>query len=650
MATITGSGTLGNWSAVGSWVGGVPPTAADDVLLTAASVGTLVIDGTSGAPNLCRSLDCTGFVGTITQASLAQLNIGDGTTGAFKLVAGMTYAPNAGGILKFVSTSGGICDITTAAKRICALTFDGVGGSWRFLDAVDPVASAAPGITLTNGALNTNGQTVGNSSGVIFSSNNSNTRSMTMGATNWKTGITGSLPIGWDIGTTTGITLSAASSTITIPETTTTTMIFNGGGLTYGTVTATALTTGTVTMKGSNTYATLTLSMGATAKVIASGYAMEAGKTSTVTGTFTAAGNTALLRNFIYSATMGTTHTISASTVTVTNADLRDITGTGAGSWNFSGLTANANGNAGGNTGITFTAPKSCFMKTAVSVSWSANNWYTTTGGAVHIVPALPLVHDNVFFDANSVTAGSVTITVDECRLPSLDWSNVANTPVFAHAAIIVEYYGNIILVSGMTHTGTGVCQLVGRGSFSFDSGTLSWPASSNMTVNCINGTYTLARNLTSLATLTCTTGTFSTGTFTITFTTLTMSGGTLTLGGNATMAGAFTGTSGTINLSTFNIASNTTMVFQGLTITGTGTISGTTITFSGAAVTMNGPGCTISGSTITVNGSGSTYNVGKVTGTGALTATTGTVNMYGNMTVSTSVILSPKNGGAFNF
>lgn len=582
MGTIVGGATLGNWSAGGSWVGGVAPTAADDVTLTAASIGTLVIDGTSGAPNLCRSLDCTGFVGTITHATTKQLNVGDGTTGKFLLVAGMTYAPSSTSLIKFVSTSGGVCQITTAAKRMGPCTFDGVGGSWQFQDAFNPVSGATQ--TLTNGTLDTNSQTVGSSSGTNFSSNNSNTRALTLGSTNWKFGNTGSI---LDIGTATGMTLSAGTSTFDASLLTTSAATFTGGGLTYNILTSVNISTGTgLTITGANTFATLTLSSSSGTKAT-TGYSLSANQT--VTGTFLFNGNSATSRNFISSNTMGTPRTITAATVSAssTQTDFRDITGAGAGSWNLASITGGS-GDCGGNSGITFNTQKNCYMNTAVSVNWSGSNWFTTSGGSTPISPAMPLPQDTAYFDVNSVTAGSKTITnSDQPRLPAMDWSNVANTPAFASGSNAWELYGSMKLVSGMTHTGTGPMTYVARTSSTLNSGTLTWPTSSTIISNSVSGTLTLAANLTSNAAVTTTTGTIALGGFNISMTNLNSNGGTLsgtgiitttvswntqggtvTLGGSPVLTGASVSiSSGTLNLVTYNFTGASSYTFTGGTV-----------------------------------------------------------------------------------
>lgn len=583
----TEASQTGNWGTAGTWsnCGGVAPTSADSCALS--GTGTITIEAT-GATDVCGTVDFTGFTGTVTQASGKQLNI----AGALTLVSGMTYAPNAAAILNFIATSGSN-NITTAAKRVPNMTFNGVGGTWVFQDAVDPVASTTVGVTLTNGSLDTNGKAVGATSGVPFISNNSNTRSLTLGATTWTLpGLSGTL---WDITTATGMTLSAASSTIT-DTAAGGTPGFSGGGLTYGAVTFTGQT-GTWTISGANTYANLTLSNGASAAG-----AFQLAANQHVTGTFTSNGNSAVNRSFITSDTKGTARTITVdTTVTVTALDLQDITGAGAASWNIAAVTSGA-GNCGGNSGIVFTAPINAYMKTAVSANWTANNWYTASGGSTHIDATIPRCQDFAIFDANSVTAGSKTITIDASalRLPAMNWTGVLNTPALAFSTA-VSAFGSITLISGMTVSGTAILTLEGRGSQTVNSGTLTWTAP--ITVNAPGGTWTQAANFSSSAAASTafvdTAGTWSTGGFTFTLTgasaKLNVAGGTFTATGTTSLTGA---TAANITVS------SGTLDATGQTISETGTSS--TMTLSGGTMnvgvlTRTGFACTLAGTTLTI-------------------------------------------------
>ena len=72
MATITASATGGNWSSTAAWVGGVVPGTGDAVLLTVTS-GNITLD--VSATNICNTLVCTGYTGTLTLASAQTFTI-----------------------------------------------------------------------------------------------------------------------------------------------------------------------------------------------------------------------------------------------------------------------------------------------------------------------------------------------------------------------------------------------------------------------------------------------------------------------------------------------------------------------------------------------------------------------------------------------
>ncbi len=591
MTTILINASGGNWSAGGTWVGGVAPTAADDVVYDALT-GTLTIDGTSGSPNLCRSFTATVCTGTLTHGSAKQLNIGDGTTGHFKIVSGLTYAPSAGSLIKFISTSGGVCQITTNAKRVGPFTFDGVGGSWQFQDAVNPVAAST--ITLTNGALDTNGQAVGATSGVIFSSTNSNTRSLTMGATTWT--MPNSTATTWNISTSTGMTLSAASSTIN-SLITSGTQTFAGGGLTYGTLTITSLTTGIFYITGSNTLGTLTLSCGGSGMVSSTGFMF--GGNQTVTGTLTGNGTTIIRRNFFYSDTMGTPRTITAATVSFTNADFRDIVGAGAANWNLSGITGGS-GDCGGNSGITFNTPKNCYLKTNTFVNFSDSTvWFTASGGSTQIVPSLPMVQDSCFIDGNSTLAAPHTYKSNLCRSPGLDFTGVPLISGFVAVAgvgVDIEYYGGITVVANcgsITGGNSGAITFCGRSNYTLASAGFTWPGVFNaITINAPGGSITQLDDFATINSgqLFVTSGTWDDGGFTTTITggATTINGGTLTITNTFNLVNLIF-SSGVINLGAQMNGSSTIILSGGTTndTSLTGEYKGTTFSCTGGTHTI---------------------------------------------------------------
>jgi hypothetical protein len=125
----------------------------------------------SGAIRL-STLTFTGFSGTWAAAST--VNIGN----SLVLSSDMTVDSIAGSIT-FSSTATGNT-ITTNGKTIDqAITFNGVGGSWQLQDNL--TVGSTRTVTLTNGTLDLNNKTL---SCGLFSSNNSNTRSIAFGTGN----------------------------------------------------------------------------------------------------------------------------------------------------------------------------------------------------------------------------------------------------------------------------------------------------------------------------------------------------------------------------------------------------------------------------------------------------------------------------------
>jgi hypothetical protein len=161
-----GSGTCfvvvagGNSSATTTWSassGGITctcvPAATDAVILdnlagqltisAALSVASIDASGTGGSGS--------PYTGTLTHNAFV-LTIGGNL---FKLVAGMTYAPNSARQITFTSTSGTTL-ITSAGKTLPQVSFNGVGGTFQLQDNL----SANNSQTLTSGTLDLNGKTI----------------------------------------------------------------------------------------------------------------------------------------------------------------------------------------------------------------------------------------------------------------------------------------------------------------------------------------------------------------------------------------------------------------------------------------------------------------------------------------------------------
>lgn len=504
-------GTAGTkWALTSGGAGGqAVPTSADDVFFDAAS-GAVTI--TIAATSNCLSLNCTGFTGTMAGAS--QLNV----YGNLTLVAGMTRSYT--GLLNFASTSTGRT-ITLGGKTLGGnVTFNGVGGGWTMNDAFNMGTST---LTLTNGSLNTNGQTV--TAGVV-SSNNSNTRTLTLGASAINlSGVANS----WVFTTTTGLTFSANTSTITITAAAFS-PVFEGGGLTYNNVTFVNSTSSSVTINGSNTFANLTDTGG--------NYAigtLTISANQVITGTFTVNPFSITQRILVSGSPSGTPITLTAATVSIANCDFRDVTGAGTGSWSGSSI-----GNALGNSGITFTTPVTRYW-VGNAGSWNDTaHWSASSGGAGGA--SVPLCHDTVNINASSITVGGQTITINIPRLGAdISFAGVANSPTWATGSN-PKIFGSLTLGTMTISNSTGFT-FEGRGTHTLNPAGTSF-GSNSVVIAGYGGTYTLANNLTtSTAGLSVTAGTFDASTYAISvafFTANTGSPATLNLGSNTwTITGA---------------------------------------------------------------------------------------------------------------
>lgn len=623
MATITAAAGGGAWQTNGTWVGGVKPTAADDVLLTVTS-GAITID--SGA--VCRSLDCTGYVSTLTHNSAVTLTIGDATAGtgnnALKFVSGMTYTlgNNATSAISFVSTSATQQTVTFGTQAPGNLTFNGAGGSWIFNDGFTNTVCQ---LILVQGTLNTNGQTL--SVDRVSDFGHVGSRSLTLGASSITGNGTGGNP--WSLAAS-GLTFNAGTSTITLAGGS---EGFVGAGQTYNNVVISGA--GGSTISDANTFANLTRT-GTTTKTCA----LSISANQTITGTLTINGNSATNRVLIQSSTVGTSHTLTAATVVVTNADFMDITGAGAGSWNLAAITGNS-GDCGGNSGITFTTTATQTHTTSAGGNWSDVSKWTSR---------VPLPQDNVIVDAN--TTG--TLTADMPRLgKDLTFTGFAGTAVFSSTANSV--FGSLTLASGMTVSGTQTLTLAGRGSHTLTSAGKSF--AQQVTQNGPSSTYTLQDNCSVLSNLRVTNGTLTANGFDLTIggSFIFDSGGTVNLGaGTWDLTGTGAGTAywlangGTVNSST------STIVFASAT--------SNSRTFTGGGNTYNNLQYDVAGSTgeliiqqnntfanLTV-GSGRTLTLPAsttttITGSFAVNGTNGSTTTLQSSSAGTAATLSKASG-----
>ncbi len=235
--------TKTHWSnSSGGTSGATVPAAVNDAVFNASSGGGTA---TIGAADVCANLTMTGYTGTLAGSNTLAIS------GSLTLASTMTLTYS--GAITFNSTTSQT--ITTGTKTILStLTFNGVGGSWTLQDAF--TSSAA--ITVTNGTLALNGQTV---TGTTIS--NAGTMTTGNGALAFTTFTnTGTLTLGTNTLTLSGTgtvwaqsgTFTASTSTIKITNASSSTKTFSGGGATYNNLWITGSGTGAYTIVGSNTF------------------------------------------------------------------------------------------------------------------------------------------------------------------------------------------------------------------------------------------------------------------------------------------------------------------------------------------------------------------------------------------------------------
>jgi hypothetical protein len=439
--TDSWNGTAGSkWAATSGGAGGESvPTSNDDVYFDANSSGTVTVSATAN----CKSLDCTGFTGTI--AGTSQISVFNGSV-TLDASQGWTHT----GTVAMLGTG----TLTTAGKTFSTVQISGTSSPNVTLG--DALNTGTRNILVGLATFDTAGYSV--TAGSLQSSNasvrtiNLNSSTLTFSGS---TALTAS--------TSTNLTFNAGTSQIN--ATASFTNIFGGGGLTFYNVSFTGTGAGIRAITGANTFNDLTLNASATGMS-----QLELFDNQTVNGTFTCAGSAFNQRGFVRSFPIGTTRTITAAVVSANDCDFRDITIAGA----AAPIAPTRAGDCGGNSGITFPAAKSAF-RVGTNTTWAGSSSWALTSGGTGSNDNFPLAQDTAVIDNSTTLTGTLALAI--YNIGSLDASARTTGITLNHNAEAIRY-GDYTLGSGVTVSGTSVQTFSGRGTQIFTSAgkTITFP------------------------------------------------------------------------------------------------------------------------------------------------------------------------------
>lgn len=339
-----GGGSTDDWDATGPTNWGTSSGTQDDASVPGATDDVIFDSGldtsTLSANISIKSLDCTGFGGTITHDASVVLTIaGD----LLRLSSAMTYTLGDGFLsqIKLTSTTGTAMaptTITTFGKTLPNLTLNGSGGYFKL--GGDLTMTITSPLTLTTGTFDTGNYNV---TAASFQCSGASARTVLFGSSTINLN---GLSTAWNTAVTTNLTFTPGTSTVVIGNPTAGSKTFNGGGVTFNNLT---IATDNIFVLGNNTYNVFGISnAGGTI-----GIKMTAGTTHTVTD-ITCNGSSGNLAK-ILSDTGGSAFTFSAAsgTISIDYVSLKDSTASGGATF-YAGANST---DVSGNTGWIFSNP-----------------------------------------------------------------------------------------------------------------------------------------------------------------------------------------------------------------------------------------------------------------------------------------------------
>jgi fibronectin-binding autotransporter adhesin len=490
----------GNWSA-NAWAlsagGGVStdnfPLPQDTATIVNTGLNTsATITFSTDLPSI-SAVDMSGRTNamTISFASVSPTVYGNWTNGSGTAFTGTNILIFSGGTTQ---------TITSAGKAFsCPITVDTYGGTVQLADALNIGSNA---LTVTNGTFTTAGFAVNIGS---LSSSNSNVRTINLGASTVT--ITNTIfPINLSA---VNLAFNAGTSTVAIT--------YNTQG--FGTVNLAGVTFYNFNFLNTNSNEYNLTFSGVTSTFNNLSFSFPNGTilavvfqaSHIINGTLTCAGASAIRRVFLNSSVIGTPRTLTVNSISATDCDFRDITLAGA----ASGASPTRAGDCGGNTGITFPAPKTVYWNLAGAQNWSATGWATSSGGTP-AVNNFPLAQDTVVFD-NSGAIGTIRINGP--------WNIGTFDASLRTSSMTIDGTFKLPVVYGDWKSGTGLTWVVDSSLFTFAKNGTQTITSNGVQFGCdlaVNNPFANvqlsdALSLNALRTLTLTAGAFDAVTYNVT-------------------------------------------------------------------------------------------------------------------------------------
>jgi hypothetical protein len=492
------------------------PSAEDDVVFDSASNATAYTVTISNNTTVCRNVTIAGPAsGNLTLAGSGSWfihgNLSFPATGFTRSYTGQ---------LQFWG-SGSHTINTNGVSLTSVLNFNGTG-TYTLQSAL----STSGTTTLNAGVFDTNGQTF--SCGQITATASvlpGGTLSLGASTVTAST-ISANRPI-TIIGGTSNLTLTAANPNIGGAN-------FTGGTFYNVNFSSTSVTSSVI--RGANTFNNLTFATPATARTAQ----VTIYGNQTINGTLTIPGQASIIRYLLRSENAGSVRTLTVNAApSLTDVDFWDIAVVGT----AAPLSGTRLGDCGGNTGITFPAPKTVYWNNTAGGAWSSTSWATSSGGSV-AAANFPLAQDTAIIDDTGLSTGSA-ITGTALFSVGTVTSTKTNAYTFNPGTLLI---GNDLTLTPSTTTSGLSATFIGRATQNITS---AGNTTSSITVQKYNSQLKL------LGALTCTVFNLSSGGVDTNNQNLTMSSSsnwgngpvgsaaTVTLGSSTiTTAGSFGGSS----------------------------------------------------------------------------------------------------------